>query len=438
MNVLIILPNQLYRLDYVVENIVPDSILLWEHPHYFTKYNYNKKKLLLHRASMKCYQDYLVENHYTVEYVEYHTPHIKQKKKYTYCMFDPIDNIEFTCRIDDILPSPNFIMSLNDYAEYRKKTDKFMFNNFYMWAKKRLDILPGIKSQDKYNRGTMPKDVHIPSLPSNQMDTIYIKEASIYIETHFGDNYGNTDNFIFPISFSSAKEWLDDFVENRLEMFGPYQDYIFHKEPYLYHSCLSSSINIGLLQPSEIISIILLRQNDFSLNSVEGYIRQLFWREYQRYCYIYCTFPSHFFKIKQSLGIQWYNGTTGIDPIDDYIKIAFNTGYLHHIVRLMLIGNYMNLIGIDPADGFRWFMEFSIDSYEWVMTQNVLDMVFFVTGGVTMRRPYASSSNYIIKMSTYKKGIWSDTWDEMYKQFMITNKDLLWKFRYYFPALKKL
>jgi deoxyribodipyrimidine photolyase-related protein len=72
------------------------------------------------------------------------------------------------------------------------------------------------------------------------------------------------------------------------------------------------------------------------------------------------------------------------------------------------------------------------------MHQNVLDMVFFVTGGVTMRRPYASSSNYVIKMSNYKKGEWSDIWDELYKKFMKRNKKKLWKFRYYFPGLKKL
>ena len=104
----------------------------------------------------------------------------------------------------------------------------------------------------------------------------------------------------------------------------------------------------------------------------------------------------------------------------------------------MIIGNFMNLSGISAKEGFKWFMEFSVDSYEWVMHQNVLDMVFFVTGGKTMRKPYISSSNYIIKMSDYKKGDWSVKWDEMYIQFMKNNKDKLWKFRYSFPGLKKL
>ncbi len=174
------------------------------------------------------------------------------------------------------------------------------------------------------------------------------------------------------------------------------------------------------------------------LNSLEGYIRQLFWREYQRYCYIYVNFKGNYFGNKKKLTRNWYTASTGIEPVDDCVKNAFDTGYLHHIERLMIIGNYMNLSEISPKEGYKWFMEFSCDSYDWVMSQNVLDMVFFVTGGVTMRRPYVSSSNYIIKMSNYKKGEWSDIWDELYRKFMKRNKKKLWKFRYYFPGLKKL
>ena len=101
----------------------------------------------------------------------------------------------------------------------------------------------------------------------------------------------------------------------------------------------------------------------------------------------------------------------------------------------MIIGNYMVLSGIAPKEGFRWFMEMSCDSYEWVMTQNVLDMVFFVSGGITMRRPYLSSSNYINKMGNYQKGEWCEEWDKLYREFKKDKKDKLWKFRYFFHGL---
>ena len=137
-----------------------------------------------------------------------------------------------------------------------------------------------------------------------------------------------------------------------------------------------------------------LKKLNLKLFSFEGYVRQLFWREYQRYCYMYYPWEGkNYFGHKGKLGKKWYTGDLGIAPVDDAIKMAFDNGYLHHIYRLMVVGNYMNLTGISPMEGFKWFMEFSCDSYEWVMYQNVLDMVFFVSGGLTMRKPYASSND---------------------------------------------
>ena len=174
------------------------------------------------------------------------------------------------------------------------------------------------------------------------------------------------------------------------------------------------------------------------LNSFEGYLRQLFWREYQRYTYIYVNWNTNYFNNKGRLNSKWYNGELGIPPVDDLIKSGFETGYMHHIGRLMFVGNFMNLSGISPSEGVKWFIEFAIDSYEWVMQQNVREMVFFVTGGKTMRKPYISSSNYILKMSDYKKGDWSDKWDDLYNKFLKKNKKKLWKFRYSFPTLKNM
>jgi deoxyribodipyrimidine photolyase-related protein len=290
------------------------------------------------------------------------------------------------------------------------------------------------------NRQKMPKNVKVPNLLSNSLkdDKKYIDEAVKYVNKNFKNNYGNTDNFQFPISHKVAEKWLHDFLKNKLAKFGDYQDFIYDNEPYLLHSCLSTSINIGLINPLEIIKELEKYKNKVAINSFEGYLRQLYWREYQRYTYIYCDFSGNYFGYKKKIDSTWYTGDTGMEPVDNFIKMGFDTGYLHHIIRLMIMGNYMNLYGLSPKDGFRWFMEFSCDSYEWVMSQNVLDMVFFVTGGKTMRKPYISSSNYIIKMSNYKKGEWSEEWDKMYRKFMEDRLDKLWKFRYSFPALKKI
>jgi deoxyribodipyrimidine photolyase-related protein len=302
-----------------------------------------------------------------------------------------------------------------------------------MWSKKQLNIIPNIKSQDKMNRQVLEytQTIQQPFKNIQKQSVKYIKEATLYINRHFKDNCGNTDNFRYPITHADARKWLEHFVKYKFKYFGKYQDYIDSKDPYLYHSLLSALLNIGLLNPIDIIATIAKYKSNIPMNSYEGFIRQLFWREYQHYCYLYADFSGNYFGNDKKMGLEWYTGKTGILPVDDSIREAFESGYLHHIKRLMVIGNYMNLSGIQPKDGFRWFMEFSCDSYEWVMYQNVYDMVFFVTGGKTMRRPYISSSNYILKMSNYKKDAWCNTWDEKYHDFIKKNKKKLLKYRYY-------
>jgi deoxyribodipyrimidine photolyase-related protein len=377
---------------------------------------------------MKYYYDYLKSNGFDVKYISFMD--IFNIKEYT--IFDPIDRISLLFNYK-IIESPNFLMNIELYKQYRSKTNKFFFNSFYMWSKNKLDILPSIQSQDKYNRNKLPYDIKIPKI----IKLSNIKYTSIgieYVDKYFNNNYGNTNNFNYPLTHSDAKLCFKYFVKTKLKNFGTYQDAISSEHNVLFHSMISSSLNIGLLQPNDIVKCLLKYKNKIPLNSLEAFIRQLFWREYQRYCYIYCEFENKlYFDNKKRITNEWYYGSTGMLPVDNCIIKAFDTGYLHHIERLMIIGNYMNLSEIKPIDGFKWFMEFSCDSYLWVMYQNVYDMVFFVTGGQTMRRPYISSSNYIFKMSDYNKITWYnyDKWNDLYHMFIKKNKEKLKKFGYY-------
>lgn len=420
----LILPNQLYDKKFIN---IDEKIVIYEHPHYFTKYNYNKKKLILHRASMKYYYEYLKNNGYDVLYIDYN----KKLPNNNYNYFDPIDEIKIK---GTMFESPNFIMTKIQYEKYRTKTDKFTFTNFYMWCKKEINLYPELSSKDKMNRQIYKGTIQPTTFNNNS--NIFVVNAIKYVEKHFSNNYGDTNNFFYPITHKTAKEWLNTFLKNKLHNFGPYQDYVKQNNTYMFHSILSSSINIGLLNPMDIIKELHKYKNKVPINSFEGYLRQLFWREYQRYTFIYIDWKgANYFGNNKKLSSKWYEGNTGILPVDDLIKSGFKTGYIHHIGRLMFIGNYMNLSGISPNEGVKWFMEFAIDSYEWVMQQNVRDMVFFVSGGMTMRKPYITSSNYILKMSDYKKGEWSDKWNDLYKKFLKKNKIKLWKFRYNFPTL---
>jgi deoxyribodipyrimidine photolyase-related protein len=115
---------------------------------------------------------------------------------------------------------------------------------------------------------------------------------------------------------------------------------------------------------------------------------------------------------------NFWAGTTGIEPIDSTIKKILETGYCHHIERLMILGNFMLLCEFDPNEVYKWFMELFIDSYDWVMVPNVYGMSQFADGGIMATKPYISGSNYVLKMSNYKKGDWQETWDGLFWRFM--------------------
>jgi deoxyribodipyrimidine photolyase-related protein len=446
----LILPTQLYEKKYLPDYVKSTSskvtVLLWECPWYFNnkKYTFNKKKLLLHKGSMEYYYNYIKSAGIKIIKIEYKDTSIVKYLKNDYAMFDPVDDIKLLSlsrKPNHIEESPNFMLTLADYEGYRKKSDKFFFNAFYTYGKAIVNVIPNIASTDKENRKTLTKKeldkMKIPKTPTlGAEDKKYIKIASTYVDKNFKKNYGDTADFMFPLTHSTAKKWLTYFIKTKFKKFGDYQDFINKDNEFMFHSLLSTSLNIGLLNPLDIINVIEKFKKTIPINSYEGYVRQLFWREYQRYTYLhFYSVPKNralnYFGNTKKLSDKWYTGNVGSPPVDEAIVKGFSIGYLHHINRLMIIGNHMNLAGISPQQGFKWFMEFSCDSYDWVMCQNVYGMAFFADGGKTMRRPYITSSNYVLKMSNYPKGEWTDTWDTMYRDFIKKNRSKLIKYRYY-------
>ena len=197
----------------------------------------------------------------------------------------------------------------------------------------------------------------------------------------------------------------------------------------LNHSVLTPMLNVGLIEPKEIIDECLdyAKTHDIPINSSEGFIRQILgWREFIRGIYISRgdeERTKNFWKFKKKIPQSFYNGSTGIHPIDDTIKKILKTGYCNHIERLMVLGNFMLLCEFDPDEVYRWFMELFIDSYDWVMVPNVYGMSQFSDGGLFASKPYISSSNYIIKMSNYGKGDWQPKWDGLFWRFMNLHRD---------------
>ena len=323
------------------------------------------------------------------------------------------------------LDSPLFATTEASLAEYHTKhnTGRFTHSAFYNWQKTRPEMkefkFPG-HSYDTENRGQMPLSTAIPPLPKLiASDNKYLADAEKYISAHreWGaktrPGSANTiNNIVFPVSHAATHDWFQNFLTTKLEKFGKYQDSIDGQaRNYLFHSCISPMMNLGLITPMEVIiaahKYYAAHASTVGVANYEGFIRQVIgWREYQRYIYLYAgqkMRQSNHFGNKARLTPKWYTGELGVQPVDDAIKMAFRDGYLHHILRLMVMGNFMNLAGLHPDEVYRWFMEFAMDSYDWVMVGNVYSMALWADGGLSMRKPYISSDSYIMTLGTYVK-----------------------------------
>jgi deoxyribodipyrimidine photolyase-related protein len=457
--IILIFPHQLFESNPAIGKKA--QVIIIEDPLFFGDFryplNFHKNKIILHRASMKFYQDYLLKQGYDVKYIDYVS--IKNKLKNDYLTellkntsaekihyIEPVDFI-LNKRIQKLSSSlkvelvehssPMFLTDRATLKSFFKGKQNYLMHSFYIFQRKRLNILiqngkpiGGKWSYDYENRKKLPKNILVPK-PSKLKENKYVKEAKEYVNLYFSKNLGSSENFNYPTTFQEARECFSDFIINRFYNFGYYEDAIDDKDNFLFHSILSPALNIGLITPREVINTILdySRESDFPLNTVEGFIRQIIgWREYIRAIYEIEGVRqrnSNFFELTNKLPESFYTGTTGIVPFDDSIKKLISTAFTHHIERLMILGNFMLLSEIDPNEVYKWFMEFFIDAYDWVMVPNIYGMSQYADGGLICTKPYISSSNYILKMSNYKKGEWCKTWDSMYWSFLSKHKQKL-------------
>ena len=209
------------------------------------------------------------------------------------------------------------------------------------------------------------------------------------------------------------------------------------------HGVLTPMLNIGLLTPQQVLDRTLARAElgDIPLNSLEGFIRQIIgWREFRAAMYRrhgVTRRTGNFWNFAdRPIPEAFYTATTGLPPIDDAIRHALDTGYCHHIERLMLLGNVMLLCGFHPNRIYTWFMELFVDAYDWVMVPNVYGMSQFADGGIFTTKPYLSGSNYVRKMSDYRKGPWCEIWDGLFWSF-IQRHDTFFRSQYRLAMLAR-
>jgi deoxyribodipyrimidine photolyase-related protein len=440
--IFIVFPTQLYNDIKILDEY--KKIYLLEEPRYFTDFKFHKLKLAYHRATMKKYYDYLKTKNINVSYINFDKvtkTFYKSLKEVAF--YDPYDNklIEKLEKLlkCNILPQQQFVITNEEIISNKDlfyNNGKYRNDLFYKFMRKKLNILikkEGKPEGDKWsfdseNRKSLPKNIKIPELPKINKNK-YITEAIDYINKNFNDNYGSLDNFIYPIDHNSSIDWLNSFLEKRLNSFGPYEDAVSTENDFIFHSVLTPMMNIGLLKDIEVINISyeFYKNNNIKLASFEGFIRQIIgWRTYVYSLYILegkNMYNSNQLKNKKKISEKWWDSVK-IEPIDFLINKIIKYAYVHHIERLMYLSNWMLMNNIHPKEVYRIFMEWTIDAYEWVMIPNVFGMGQFASD-LMMTRPYFSSSNYILKMSNFKKGEWCKIWDSVYYSFINKHEKLL-------------
>jgi deoxyribodipyrimidine photolyase-related protein len=321
----------------------------------------------------------------------------------------------------------HFMCSKADFKHYAQGKKELRMEFFYRQIRAKNSVLMDGKNPvggawnfDAENRKSFGKfgPINVPTSPQVSIDEI-TQTVIDFVEQHFPNHPGSLDNFIWPVSREEALSFLNDFIVNKLASFGDYQDAMWQsnndladnsKNPYLWHSLLSTSLNLKLLNPREVINaaVTAYYKNQLPLASVEGFIRQILgWREFIRGVY-WLDMPqmtqSNYYKHTRALPSWYWSGDTHMNCMKQTVNDTLLHGYAHHIQRLMVTGMFCILAEINPREVAAWYLAMYVDAVEWVELPNVVGMALYANGGRFTSKPYVASGAYIKRMSNYCEG----------------------------------
>lgn len=451
---LLLFPHQLYPLKDLPD---VDTVIVAEDPLSFgldSEYRrrLHKQKLIHMRASMRRYvEEVLWPAGVKVEYVELdpllQVSDLLRKVHHSdqLIIFDPSNEILTTrllqARRDlgdaapaiEFLPSPNFYLKEQEIRQYFTQRHQHQFAEFYQWQRERFNILiedykPVGGSWMLDNKQTAVSQP-LPSFPVFG-DNQWVAEASEYVGKHFSDNPGSSD-CIWPTSHAEAARWLADFAQHRLDAYGPHSDAINSEAPWLYHSALSTSLNIGLLNPEQVVDAAISRHHErpVSLASLELFVRRILGqREFIRGIAVVGgpeLRQANPLQARRRLTQAWYDGTTGIPIFDDVVKKLLTRGYVHDSERLHVAATLMTLCEITPSDIHQWFQELFVDSQDWSLTPHIYALGQFADETTLEGGPYICTSKMLMDKSDYGRGEWANVWDGLYWKFIERHRAVL-------------
>ncbi|MCE4223972.1 cryptochrome/photolyase family protein [Methylobacterium sp. C25] len=344
----------------------------------------------------------------------------------------------------EIREDNRFLCSRAEFEAWAGDRSSLLMEAFYRQMRRRTGWLmdgdeptDGQWNYDPQNRKRLPKTLTAPDREAFPPDST-TRACIALVDREFGDHFGSLDGFAWPVTRKDALRALRSFLADGLPTFGDYQDAMRQGAPFLYHSLLSPMLNAGLLTPEEVCVAAerAYRNGDAPLNGVEGFIRQILgWREYVRGLY-WARMPGYAetnaLDARRDLPWFYWSAETEMNCLHQCISETRDHAYAHHIQRLMVLGNFALLAGIEPRQVEEWYLIVYADAYEWVELPNVHGMVLWADGGVIGSKPYAASGAYINRMSDYcancvfdvkrKVGEGACPFNYLYWDFLIRNE----------------
>ena len=320
-------------------------------------------------------------------------------------------NVHLLMKDDD-----HFYCSGAEFRDWVKDKKELRLEYFYQYMRKKHHVLMDSESEpiggqwnfDDQNRRPYSKKgpgliIEPLSFPADEIT----REVFDFVERQYPDHPGSLEHFIWPVTRDQALVALDHFVNHRLANFGMHQDAMWKETPFGWHSILSTSLNLKLINPREVIESVLdaYQNNALDLSAVEGFIRQIIgWREFVRGIY-YLDMPqmaqANFYKHQRALPNWYWTGDTKMNCMKDTVGQTLKYGYAHHIQRLMITGNFALLAEVLPQQVSDWYLAIYVDAIEWVELPNVVGMALFANGGRFTSKPYIASGAYVKRMSNY-------------------------------------
>ncbi len=406
-------------------------VLLIESTARRAKLPYHQQKLVLLISAMRHYADHLRDQGYVVDYAKADTfmtglrDHLQQHPADRLITMAASHHHGRALQADlgtalgmpvEVLPNTMFLVTQHDpYPQYAPNK-RYVLENFYRAMRRNFRVLIDDTDQplggewnfDKLNRQPLPQDNAPPPPLTFPPDAITRQVMDEIAAENRG--VGSVDDFALAVTHEQAQAAFDDFIKHRFHDFGAYEDAMSAQHHIIYHSALSPYMNIGLLEPLPMIrrAESAYHNDEAPINSVEGFIRQILgWREYIYWQYWHLMPDlrhANGWNARRPMPQMFWDAQTDMNCIHHTVSRLIDTGYTHHIERLMIICNFCLLAGVDPAVVAYWFLTFYADAYEWVVLPNVIGMGLNADDGKTATKPYIASANYINKMSDYCQG----------------------------------